>query len=279
MHVLTRQTLLALTASLFLGLTSCMSFEGRYLAKQEDGSQGRRIDVRIDGVSNMDPRELLARIDKAMLAYSRKGLAADLEQARLDLVACYRGFGYPDGEGFPVLTLMHNTSEGHQKIAQAIASMWQEALGVDVRIENQEWKVYLDTISKKTPVEQMPHVWRLGWCADYPDNNNWVKEVFAPEDGRNDVRWYTDTNEMAARFQEIVDAAQRSQDPEERKALYKEAEKILTDDAAVMAPIYYYTTVALTQPWVTKSTYGEMGGTSWFQWQVDWEAKKAATGK
>jgi oligopeptide transport system substrate-binding protein len=185
--------------------------------------------------------------------------------------------GYPDGEGFPTITLMHNTSEGHQKIAQAIAAMWQDTLGIDVAIENQEWAVYLTTISKNTPVEEMPHVWRLGWCADYPDNNNWVKEVFAPS-ARNDVRWYAETSEVAARFQEVVDAAEVSPDPEERKALYFEAEKILSEEGAAMAPIYYYTTVRLFKPWVTNFTYGEMGGTSFFQWEIDWEAKKAALG-
>ena len=49
---------------------------------------------------------------------------------------------------------MHNTSEGHKKIAEAIAAMWTQALGVTINIENQEWGVYLNTISKDTPVEE-----------------------------------------------------------------------------------------------------------------------------
>jgi len=180
--------------------------------------------------------------------------------------------GYPDGEGFPTITLMHNTSEGHRKIAEAIAAMWKDVLGIDVSIENQEWKVYLKTIQKETPVEEMPHVWRLGWCADYPDENNWVHEVFHAEQGANRPR------ATRSRFEELTEAAQLETDPEKRKALYKEAEKILVEEEARIAPIYYYTTVALTKPWVTYRTYGEMGGTSFFQWKLDWEAKKAALG-
>ncbi len=202
------------------------------------------------------------------------GYAAAVEQAKAWLAEA----GYPDGEGFPTLTLMHNTSEGHAKIAQAIAAMWTDALGIDVKIENQEWAVYLDTIDQATPVEEMPHVWRLGWCADYPDNNNWVKEVFAPIGGSNYARLDVETNELAAKFQDILDTAQKSQDPAERKDLYFQAEKILSDEGAWFAPIYYYTTVALTQPWMTETTYGEMGGTSWFQWKLDWQAKKDALG-
>ncbi len=91
--------------------------------------------------------------------------------------------GYADGSELGTITLMHNTSEAHAQIAQAIAAMWKDALNVDVAVENQEWAVYLNTINKDTPVEEMPHVWRFGWCADYPDANNWLNEVFAPETG------------------------------------------------------------------------------------------------
>jgi hypothetical protein len=31
---------------------------------------------------------------------------------------------------------------------------------------------------KTTPLEQMPHIYRMGWCNDYPDENNWVHDVF-----------------------------------------------------------------------------------------------------
>ena len=180
--------------------------------------------------------------------------------------------GYPDGEGFPVLTLMFNTSEGHAKIAQAIAAMWNDVLGIEVAVENQEWAVYLTTIDAATPVEEMPHVWRLGWCADYPDANNWVHEVFNANSGSNNGR------ATPSQFEELTEAAQLEQDPEARKALYKEAEKILNEDEARIIPIYYYTTVTLTKPWVTFRTFGEMGGSSFFQWKIDWEAKKAGLG-
>jgi len=178
--------------------------------------------------------------------------------------------GYPNGAGFPEITLMHNTSEGHKKIAEAIAAMWQTTLGIKVKIENQEWKVYLNTISKNTPVEEMPHVWRLGWCADYADANNFVNEVFNPK-MRNDIRW--DNKE----FQELVEKAEVSQDPQERLALYKRAEQILCDEEAAMAPIYFYTTVAMTKPWLTRN-YASLPHNDFFNWKIDWPAKKAALG-
>ena len=65
--------------------------------------------------------------------------------------------------------------------------------------------------------------------------------------------------------------------PEERLALYKRAEQILVDEQAAMAPIYYYTTVTMTKPWLTRNYLG-LGGQDFFNWTIDWEAKKAALG-
>ena len=72
------------------------------------------------------------------------------------------------------MTLMFNTSSGHQKIAEAIQQMWKDNLGVDVKVVNQEWKVYLETT--KDPMDT-PQIFRMGWCLDYPDANNFDREV------------------------------------------------------------------------------------------------------
>ena len=70
--------------------------------------------------------------------------------------------GYADGSELGTITLMHNTSEGHARIAQAIAAMWKDTLNVDMAVENQEWAVYLNTVQNDTPIEEVPHVFRYG---------------------------------------------------------------------------------------------------------------------
>jgi len=187
--------------------------------------------------------------------------------------------GFPEGEGLDIL-LMHNVSEGHAKIAQAIQAMWTSAFPkATFTIETQEWKVYLKTLKRDTPVEDMPHVWRLGWCADYPDENNWVHEVFNPEQGANRPRLSLDDPYVGDKIKEFsettIQAAQVS-DPEQRKALYKKAEKLLVDDIAAIAPIYYYTQVTVSKPWLTRRFHDTP---HWETWVIDWAAKKAATGK
>ncbi|MEA3396356.1 MAG: peptide ABC transporter substrate-binding protein [Chloroflexota bacterium] len=188
--------------------------------------------------------------------------------------------GYPNGEGFPVVTLMHNTSEGHRSIAEAIQAMWHETLNVEVEVTNQEWGVYLETIKNTTPLADMPHVWRLGWCADYADNNNWVHEVFNNQEGANRLRRGCSddvcTTVEELEFDRLTKQAGAEQDPEVRLELYKQAERILAEEEAAYIPIYYYSGVNLDKPWLTR-TYQKLGGQHWDKWTIDWEAKKAAT--
>jgi oligopeptide transport system substrate-binding protein len=188
--------------------------------------------------------------------------------------------GYPGGEGFPAVTLMHNTSEGHASIAEAIQAMWRETLGIEIEVTNQEWGVYIDTLDKETPLDQMPHVWRMGWVADYADQNNWLHEVFNCEEGGNPLRRNCVDETCSAcdpsEFDLLTEEAGGIADQERRKELYREAERILVDEEAAYAPIYYYTTVNLTKPWVSR-TFAVLAGDHWDKWTIDWEAKKAAT--
>jgi oligopeptide transport system substrate-binding protein len=184
--------------------------------------------------------------------------------------------GYPDGAGLDI-TLMHNVSEGHARIAQAVQAFWQEAYPqMTVTIETQEWTVYLDTIGADAPIEDAPHVFRLGWCADYPHENNWVHEVFNPEEGANRTRLSTDdpqVGDLIQQFSETTVAAQTAP-PDEQVELYKQAEKLLIEDIAAIAPIYYYTTVNVTKPWLERS-YDPIKLHA-FQWTLDWDAKQAS---
>ncbi len=180
------------------------------------------------------------------------------------------------------ITLMHNTSEAHARIAAAVQQMWKDTLGVDVQVENQEWGVYLDTVDNQTPLADMPHIWRLGWCADYPDENNWVHEVFNATAGDNNLRRNCSdavcTETTNSEFDELTYQAQAESDPAVRAELYREAERILAEEETAYAPIYHYTTVGVAKPWLTRN-YPSVAPLDFFNWKIDWEAKLAATGQ
>ncbi len=170
------------------------------------------------------------------------------------------------------LTLMFNTSSGHQMIAEAIQAMWKEHLGVDVKLVNQEWKVYLETV--KSP--ETPQIWRMGWCPDYADANNYDREVMAAGGSSNPtdasgaplggLMWYNQT------FEDKVLEAARELDPVKRVDLYAEVENILVWEDAVVIPIYWYSRNTATKPYVTR-TFGSGGQESIDKWDIDMSAK------
>jgi oligopeptide transport system substrate-binding protein len=168
--------------------------------------------------------------------------------------------GYPDGKGLPEVTLMFNTSQGHQRIAEFIQQSWKENLGVEVKLANQEWAVYLKTVNTDAP-----QVYRMGWCADYPDENNWVLENFNTTKSLNNPKW---SGPNAQEFDRLTEAAAAESDPAKRKDAYFKAEELLTVTDAVIAPIYYYVRNTLSKPYVTR-TYGIQGGLEeMFYWKV-----------
>jgi oligopeptide transport system substrate-binding protein len=206
------------------------------------------------------------------------GYDPELAQAELQSYLDENGMTIEDFNALGVV-LMHNTSEAHAQIAAAIQQMWQDTLGATVTVENQEFGVYLATLEKDAPLADAPHIWRLGWCADYPDANNWLLEVFSI-DGSNSTRRNcldeTCSQVEPSEYDELVRQAQVSQDPEERIALYAQAEEILADTEAAIANIYFYTSANVSKPWLTRT----FASHDYFpSWSLDMEAKQASLGE
>ncbi|WP_310606440.1 peptide ABC transporter substrate-binding protein [Buttiauxella brennerae] len=135
------------------------------------------------------------------------------------------------------LTLLYNTSENHQKIAIAVASMWKKNLGVDVKLQNQEWKTYID--SRNTGNFD---VIRASWVGDYNEPSTFLSLLTAAHSG-NISRFNSPEYDkiLAQASQETTDAA-RNKD-------YNQAEKIIQEQAPI-APIYQYTNGRLIKPWL-----------------------------
>jgi oligopeptide transport system substrate-binding protein len=150
--------------------------------------------------------------------------------------------------------------------------MWGEAFPkAKIRIENQEWRVYLRTLLPGSPDEEKPHAFRMGWCADYPDQNNFVHLNFHTQSGQNYPKYFN------PEFDALVEEAAFEADPARRIELYRQAEEMLMNDQAI-APVYYYTFVRLHKPWLTNVVISPVTGDPVHQWEMDWEAKRAARG-
>ena len=156
----------------------------------------------------------------------------DAEEARRLLAEA----GYPDGKGWPGLELIYNTQESHRKIAVAVQQMWKDTLNIEVTLSNQEWKVYLDSVSTMNF-----DIARRGWIGDYVDPNNFLDLYLA--DGGNNNTGYADPA-----YDEIIrNKAPKAKSQEERFAAFFEAETMLMEQTPII-PIYTYTRRRLIHP-------------------------------
>jgi len=166
--------------------------------------------------------------------YPESDLAFDPEGAKKLLAEA----GYPNGEGFPTTEILYNTSEGHRKIAVALQQMWKKHLNIDVVLLNQEWKVYLDTVSN-----HHYEIARAGWIGDYVDPNNFL-DMFLCNGGNNRTRWCNPEYDQI-----ILQQVPKAKTHQQRLELFQQAETILLDEMPVI-PIYIYTSNNLVHPTV-----------------------------
>ena len=125
------------------------------------------------------------------------------------------------------LEVLYNTSEGHQKIAQAIQEMWKKNLGLNVVLTNVDWKVYLE---RETLGEF--DISRAGWIGDYPDPFTFL-DMMVTNRGNNKTGWSN------YEFDKTLKDASSKISTQKRYELYEKAEKILIDELPVI-PLYTY---------------------------------------
>jgi oligopeptide transport system substrate-binding protein len=190
---------------------------------------------------------------------SFRGITFDPDQAREWLAEA----GYPNGEGFPELTLwFSHTSAGGNPfplLIPFIQQQWKELLGIEVQLTSQEWKMYLQNINSEPPP-----LWALGVQPSVLDAHVCLYWHFHPTRGADRVRWDAD-DPAAVRYIAAVEAAAVESDPDVRKALYFEAETILCQEQAAVIPLYHETAKWLTKPYVAR-TYGRF--LDLYKWKV-----------
>lgn len=146
--------------------------------------------------------------------------------------------GYPNGEGFPKLTLKLR-AEGPTPlaVAQAYAAALNESLGIEVEVNNMDFKAFMDELNAKPTGVQFT---LISYGMDYLDPSNMLGVFLSG--GRHP--WSN------AEYDSLVrEASSFTGDPAERVRMFQEAETILVNDAAFVFT-YHQTPGDLIKPYL-----------------------------
>lgn len=126
------------------------------------------------------------------------------------------------------LELLYSTRDRDKRVVTAVDSMWRRQLGVETKLINQEWKVYLQT-RKRLDATQ---VFRSGWIGEYADPNTFA-EILHSQHAMNEFGWRN------ADYDAQLEAAARSIDNVERFAWFMRAEQQIQQDVPLI-PLFHY---------------------------------------
>jgi oligopeptide transport system substrate-binding protein len=106
----------------------------------------------------------------------------------------------------------------------AMAQMWQQTLGVEITVENLEPNYYIEKIY----AGEHGQIFGGGWCADFPDPENFADVLFHSQSAQNSGRYSN------PELDSLLEAARVEQDVSKRIQMYQQAEQMIVDDAPVL---------------------------------------------
>jgi oligopeptide transport system substrate-binding protein len=162
--------------------------------------------------------------------YRGQAMAARIAEAQ----RLYREAGYSRTRPL-ALELAYNAGEVHTKVAVAVASMWKEALGIDARLTQVEFKTLLQQIDRGE-VE----LFRSSWAADYNDAQSFA-QYLKSDFGLNLPRY------RSAAYDALLTRAAAEVDVARRRAALEQAERTMLADHPLI-PLYFYVNKHLVKP-------------------------------
>ncbi|MDJ0939416.1 MAG: peptide ABC transporter substrate-binding protein [Woeseiaceae bacterium] len=162
---------------------------------------------------------------------------ADLSQEERNDIArsLYAEAGY--GPDNPLtIELRYNTSDTQRRMALAIQAMWEEVLGVETVIVNEEFQVLLANIRKREETE----VFRASWIGDYNDAQTFLDLMLT--NSASNLPGYGNPA-----YDELMVKAAEQTDLDRRRLFLEEAERVMLADHPLI-PIYFYVSKHLIKP-------------------------------
>ncbi|HMX19798.1 MAG TPA: peptide ABC transporter substrate-binding protein [Anaerolineales bacterium] len=168
--------------------------------------------------------------------YQLKGLSYDPQQARELL----KQSKYGGPEGLPPIVYTNGGIGSYiSSSVAATVEMWEQNLGVNLTVENIEYNFYNQQIYSGNHGQ----IFGGGWCADYPDPENFADVLFHSGSKQNNSGYSNPALDA------LLEQARIEQDVTKRIAMYQQAEQMIVDDAPVLFTTHSLS-YELVQPYV-----------------------------
>jgi oligopeptide transport system substrate-binding protein len=147
---------------------------------------------------------------------------------------------YGSAENLPEITLTFSDTPRNRTRNEWLAAQWNEVLGVQAQLNPVESTTYTNLTKD---IATSPQTFILGWCADYPDPQNWLS-VYWKTGGFGERIAYSN-----AEFDALVNEADTTTDEATRMELYTQAQDLLVEGAPV-AFFWNNVNAYMVKPWV-----------------------------
>jgi oligopeptide transport system substrate-binding protein len=162
----------------------------------------------------------------------------------------------------PPVELWINREGNNELLFKAVAAMLEE-VGIPVRLSSGSWDVHLGSLEacREAPADCTYNLYRMGWVMDYADPSSILDVVLSPKSAFQYTGWESPEYEtlMAQARAEPVEA--------ERAELYRQAERLLLNDAAVIAPLQHYDRTLLVKKGV-EFDFPAFGASQFQYWKL-----------
>lgn len=168
-------------------------------------------------------------------------LRFDPEAAKAALAAASEPFNSAEKLNAMGLKLTFGDTPRNRQRTEWLVANYKKHLGVELTLDPVDTTTY--TALQKDP-NTFPLLSRGGWCADYPDPQNWLSVYW-----RSDTTFASRPGYKNEEFDKLVNEADVTVDPAKRMELYKKAQQVLLND---IPAAFGYNTLNhyLVKPWV-----------------------------
>lgn len=145
--------------------------------------------------------------------------------------------GYPNGQNFPGLTLLLVDTATNKALGEFLQAEWKKHLGIEIKLE------FTDSRTRSSRFNSGDfQLVTGGWQEDYPDMENWFIGLWETGGSINK------TNTSIKALDDLIAKAKFNTNNEQRLQQYREAEKLLLEQASGIAPLWHTQAKFLVKP-------------------------------